>query len=405
MRILIIIVLVLLLLIGAAAIYLVSTTPESAEALSFPLPPDRLALLEGVPADADAFALIPAAALLRGKLLANAVTHEPLLRWEQEHEMPRAWMLGAADVVVWKREKATSYRVRLDGFRALVVRAWLAVASNAPARWEGSTLVMNDATPSPQAVELAPILRLAAGLPAGEALVVQMNRARGAFPPIGRPAVTSIRIAADEILLVSRAAADDASSFPAVQARFPRSAMLSVTFAKPPRIVSDLNRLLGTKIDRLVEQGGSITLYSVDAGTFIPRPKGVIVIPATDGSRSAMEDVISVARLVGETRDTGSEIQVAFDRTSLGTYAGDEMVPATWPATSWALRIDPPTLVPVLRKLSGSTGLRLLAPRMHRGARDLGHWIDALERADSVEAASSAANGVEELRVRVSAAK
>ena len=78
-------------------------------------------------------------------------------------------------------------------------------------------------------------------------------------------------------------------------------------------------------------------------------------------------------------------------------------MPATWSATEWAVRLDPVRLVPVLRKSGDSAGLRFIAPRIHRGTRDLRRWIDALEQAGSVEAALSASGGVEELRVRVAA--
>ena len=146
---------------------------------------------------------------------------------------------------------------------------------------------------------------------------------------------------------------------------------------------------------------GERSFSDVDTGTLLPRPKGVVVIPATPEARAAMENVTRVAELVGETRDTGDEIQVAFDRTSLGLYSKDTFVPATWPATRWALRLDPSRLVPVLRRLSESRGLQFLTPNVHRGARDLRKWIDAVEGAESIEADSSVADGVEELRVRI----
>ena len=105
---------------------------------------------------------------------------------------------------------------------------------------------------------------------------------------------------------------------------------------------------------------------------------------------------------VGETRDTGDQILISFDRTSMGLYIEDEMVPASWPSTRWSLRIDPKRLIPVLRRVGNSPRLRFVAPRLHRAARDLRRWMDALNEADAVEAAASVAGGVEELRVRVS---
>ena len=401
MRILIAILIILAVLVAATALYLVSTTPQAGEPVTFPLSAAHRQLLQRVPASADSFALIPSAALLRGKLFANPVTSQPLVAWEEEHELPRPWMLGGADIVAWKSEKATSYAVRFDSFRAFLVRFWLMMVSNALARWDGNTLVMNDATADDAPIDLDEILRLASGLPQGDAFLVQLDRGRGAYPPIGRPAVTSLRVSPDEIVIVSRAASDDLSQQKVVQARFPRGAMLAVTFAQRPRIVSDVNRLLGAKVDLLVDEGGSIALYDVDAGTFVPRPKGVIAMPGGEQGREAIQNVVRVAELVGETRDTGEQLLVSFDKTSMGQYTTDTFVPATWPATSWAMRVDPGRLVPILRRLGDSTGLRLLTPRLHRGARDLREWIDALERAESIEGAASVTAGVDELRVRV----
>jgi hypothetical protein len=414
MRKLIITLIVIAALVAAIAVYLVVTTPTHGQPLRFPLSDPQRMLLARVPASAEAFALVPSAALLDEKFAANPITAEPLLLWTEEHELPRPWMLGGADVVAWKRGKTTSYAVRLDAFRALVIRVWLLIASNATARWEGPTLVMNDPVPSAPSTDLDELLRLASGLPAGDALIVQRNvprgRAGGAFPPIARPAVTSLRVAPSEIVIVSRAASTeieraDVAPPPPVHAQFPRGAMLSVTFAEPLRILGDLDRLVGARLDQLAEPGGSIALYDVDTGTFLPRPRGVIVVPATEQSRAAMADLAAVAAVVGESRDTGQQLQVSFDRTSLGLYTKDTFVPATWPATRWSLRIDPARLVPVLGRLSDNMGLRFVTPRIHRSVRDLRRWTDALERAESIEAASSSAAGVEELRVRVASKK
>jgi hypothetical protein len=403
MRKLIFTLIVLLALIGGAAVYLVATTPQRADPIRFPLSASHRQLLARVPASAETFALVESAALLHGKLLGNPVTQASVLQWTSEHELPRPWMLGGADLVVWKSGKTTSYALRLDRFRAFFVRAWLLVSSNADAHWEGATLVMHDAaatpvTPSP---DLDSLLRLAAGLPESDVFVVQRQGARGAFPPIGRPAVTAVRVSASEVVLVSRAATSDVAEQTEIRPRFPRGAMLAAAFAAPPRILGDLDHLLGTRIDELLGEGGSIALYDVDSGTFLPRPKGVLAMPATERARQQMKDVESVTALVGETRDTGDQLLVSFDRDSMALYIKDEMVPATWPATLWALRLDPKRLVPVLRRAGDSTGLRFAAPRLHRGARDLRRWMDALQQAESVEAADSVVGGVEELRVRI----
>jgi hypothetical protein len=127
----------------------------------------------------------------------------------------------------------------------------------------------------------------------------------------------------------------------------------------------------------------------------------LISVPATDTRRAAMADVMRMAQLVGQTEDTGKELIVGFDRESVPLYLKDAKVPATWPATLWAARIDPVKLVPVLEKMGDSAGLRIASGRLHRAARDLRRWISALEQAESIEGAASRAGGFEELRVRI----
>ena len=165
--------------------------------------------------------------------------------------------------------------------------------------------------------------------------------------------------------------------------------------------MGDLQRILGTNVGDLLSGGGSIVLYGVDTGTLLPRPRGVISVPADDRRRAAMGDVNRAAELVGETRDTGKELLVAFDRTSMPLYLKDAFEPATWPSNVWAVRMDPQKLVPVLQRLGDSTGLRLASGRLHRAARDLRRWISALEKAESIEAAASETGGTAELRVRI----
>jgi hypothetical protein len=401
MRTLLVFLLILAIGAGAIALYLFATTPKESAGVTFPLTPEQRSLLARVPAGADAFALIPSAGLLSTKLEANPVTRGPFERWTETQQIPGPWMLGGADVVAWRDGKRTSYAIRLDTVRAFLVRIWMMWSNDVDAQWDGTAFVINGAGGARiQQNAIDAITELAAGLPPGDLFAVQLNRDRGAFPPIGRPAVTSVKITAAEIVTVSRAKGESLGQAP-VNARFPTGAMFAVTFAEPPRILGDVGRILGTNLTTLVSGGGAIALYDIDTGTFLPRPKGVIAVPSTPERRAAMEDVIRAAELVGDHRDTGQELLVAFDRTSLPLYLKDASIPASWPVTGWAVRLDPAKLVPVLEKLGDSTALRIASPRLHRGARDLRRWISALENAQSVEAGTSSADGTEELRVRI----
>jgi hypothetical protein len=401
MRTLLVLLLILALIAGGIWAYLVVTTPKTSAGVTFPLSSDHRALLARVPASADSFALIPTAAVLHRKLLANPVTKEPVEQWTDGQDIPNPWMLGGADIVAWRDGKRTSYALRVDAFRAFLVRVMMMWSSgNVDARWDGTMFVINgNGGALIPARALDPIVELANGLPPGDMLVVQRNRARGAFPPIGRPAVTSVKVSEGEILSTSRAESGGGAAAlqGGVAAALPEGAMLAVTFSTPPRLLGELQRLLGANLTEL--GSGTIALYDIDTGTLLPRPKGVIAVPRE--KKAALGDVIRAAELVGDHQENGKELLLSFDRKSLPLYLKDTFVPTTLPATSWSARVDPRKLVPVLRKLGDSRGLQIAAGRLHRAARDLRNWISFLEKAESIEAAASSGQGFDELRVRI----
>lgn len=399
MRKLVVVLIVIVLIVGGTIAYLVATTPKSAPLLLFPLTAEQQHFIARAPASADAFAYVPAVAVVNEKLLANPVTRQPLIEWTERQPLPRAWMLGGADLLVWRSGKSTSYAIRFDSVRATIVRIWTMIAGPHDASWDGNVMLIADSAASPN----TPIdLTLSNGLPEGDAFLVQRSNARGAFPPIARPVFSSLRITPKEIAIVSRAQSHELPPpTPPIQAKFPKGAMLAVAFAEPPRILGDLNRFLGTDIGDLVSNGGSIALYDVDAGLLLPQPKGVIAIPADDRGRAALAKYTNFISLVGETREVNGQLLVSFDRRSVPAYINDATVAAAWPATRWSGRIDPAKLLPVLRRLGDNRALRFAAPRIYRSVRDLRNWIDALENAESIEAAESANGGIEELRVRV----
>jgi hypothetical protein len=400
MRTFIIILCIVAVAVGAIVVYLVATTPKDAQPLRFPLTPAQTALLAHVPADAEVYALVPSPVVLIGKLLANPVTRDAVTKWTEEHPLPPASMLGRADAVVWKTEKLTSYAVRFDPVRAVIVRLWT-MFTHVEGRWAGRTLILNGGEPAAPATPVE--LRAAVGLPEGDMFIVQRKESRGAFPPIGRPALTSVRVSAKDIDITSRAQTNDSPAPVRPAVMLPSSAMLSVAFGEPPKVLDDLDRLLGTDIDALVGGGGKIAVYRFDTGTLLPRPFMAIVVPANDATRATAARYDDAIAAIGQKVEHNGELVVAFDRSTAGAYIKDGRAPMPWPAgaSRWAVRLDPVRLIPVLRKIGDNPALRFATPRIHRGARDLRRWIAPLEHASSVEAASSLTGGHEELRVRV----
>ncbi|HEX9492034.1 MAG TPA: hypothetical protein VGA33_02120, partial [Thermoanaerobaculia bacterium] len=101
------------------------------------------------------------------------------------------------------------------------------------------------------------------------------------------------------------------------------------------------------------------------------------------------------------TAEVGGNIALAFD-DSIDQYQKDvfDDAPA---ASQWAMRIDPQRLVPILNELGQNVGLRIVAPRLFRSARDLEQWIGGLEQAKTIDATDSADSQWETLTVRIAA--
>ncbi|MGZ8868991.1 MAG: hypothetical protein ACXW2P_11660, partial [Thermoanaerobaculia bacterium] len=386
----------------AIAIYLVATTPRTSEGIRLPLPASQRELLASVPADADAFALIPTAAAAWKRFESNPITSEAAATWKRDAQLPRPWMLGGADLVMWRLDDANHYAFRLDPFRAFVVRAYLRF-STADARVEGSTFVFGPKTAGPPMAEtvLTSLLDLAVALPHGDALVVQKGDAQ-MFPPIARPAVSVVSVGEREINIVSRARDRESTPKPPRSVSLPRGALLSAWFGAPPRIVGDVDRLIPGKISTLLGDAGSFILYEVESGRLLPRPRGLFVVPATPEARSSAEQIRGVAELVGEVEVREDKILIALDQSSIPVYDREQFSDLSFPATEWALRIDAARMVPVLHRLGDNLALRFAAPRVYRSVRNLRGWIGHLERAGTIDAALAAGAGEEELRVRIS---
>ena len=399
MRKLVIVLVVIIAIVAAIGAFLVFTTPSTSRGVKFPITAADRALLAQVPDDADAFVLIPSAAAFRVKLDANPLTRDLLAR---SPNVPRAWMLGGADVVAWSANKKTTYLVQLDPLRGFVARTF------GPS---SDSLRINMPAEHPiDSGELDRIIAIANGLPAGDALVVQRSSGRGAFPPMPRPAVSSIAVNPKEILITSRAPADpsDVIRPQPIRVRFPKSAILTASFTKPPHAL-ELNRIFSKQIATLLEDGGMIAIYDVDTGTLIPKPREVIAIPATPERREALASVIHMIGATGQeltglrTVDSGNELVVSFDPKSLDHYLKDGADEARWPANVWSAKVDPGRMVPLLNEIDGNPALKIVAPKLHRSVRDLKHWIGSLEQAKSIEAAGSSDGVAEDLKVAITA--
>ncbi|HXG59521.1 MAG TPA: hypothetical protein VNL91_10900 [Thermoanaerobaculia bacterium] len=395
---------------GAAAIYLAASVPSEPATVRLPLDADDRALLALVPADAKAFAFVPSAAALHRRLLAHPVTQRGFERWTGRQNLPRPWMIGNGDLVAWQSGDGVHYALRVDALRAFLVRVYLQWSGKEGSR-EGRVFIVGErGGPRIGRAELDALSSLASGLPAAHALLIQ--REGGTFPPIARPAATAVTVSEREIFLASRAAtADGAVPKPAPSIRFPRSALVTAWFSEPPRAIDDLDRLLRARVSALLRDGGAIALYGVESGTLMPRPREVFILPAAEDRRRLLDEFVrglapqTLRDALGlrlETADTGSELLVAFDRTSIGKYRADVLVEPRFPGAAWSLRLDVAGARPALDRVVDSPALRFATPRLHRSARNLARWLGGLEGAATIEAAVFKRPEGEELRVVIS---
>jgi hypothetical protein len=137
-----------------------------------------------------------------------------------------------------------------------------------------------------------------------------------------------------------------------------------------------------------------LCIYNVDTRKFLPRPFAVLVVPDTPARRAEVGSIANTASKDGN-------LLVSFDRDSIGQYQKDVFEPAAMAGNAWTGRIDPVRLVPILNDLRNNVGLRLLAPRLYRSARDLEGWISGLEQAKVIDASDSVDASGETLQVRI----
>ena len=187
MRKFVLVLVILALLAGAVAAFLIFTTPGTSTGVRFPLSGRDLALVAKVPADAEAFAVIPDAAGVHREMKSNPVLRDLIEEWTATQRLPAPWMIGGGDLVAWRVGKQTTYAIDLDPIRAAFVRLYLQLSNTT------SAFLIN--APAVQPIgsqDLSEIQSLSAGLPPGAARRTRPTpcTARGADRRPSRPALT-----------------------------------------------------------------------------------------------------------------------------------------------------------------------------------------------------------------------
>ena len=239
---------------------------------------------------------IPTAAALDAKLRANPVTARSGRELGDDRTRCRRRGWSAAPTSWPGASTTTRYLIRLDPIRAFVVRTYMMLGGDI-----GDTLLINAPPAQPiNAAELAQILASPKNCRPATRSSSSARGSRGAFPPIARPAVTSLsRHAGRHPLHLARARAmrRNRSRRSRRSPRNSRTARCSPP--RSPRCRASSRTSIASSarsVSSLLENGGTIAVYDIDTHKFLPRPMGVIAVPDDPPRRAAFEEFVAKVR-------------------------------------------------------------------------------------------------------------
>ncbi|MCM2316543.1 MAG: hypothetical protein NDJ92_15440, partial [Thermoanaerobaculia bacterium] len=215
----------------------------------------------------------------------------------------------------------------------------------------------------------------------------------------------SLTLDADSLSVVSRSRDESVAVTPLPKAlRHPASAMLSVALGSIPELAGDWDRVL--PVDASGMGAGLVAIYGVEAGTFLPRVRGVVVatstetdpvalldrlVPAVDGSVSSIRqrDGVVIAKreamgLVGEAALLEGHAILALDDGSMDRFLDDRATAVPFAeGVEWSLRAKPAELRLAIRSASDSLGYKILGKSTRNSVRSLSRSLGWVEGARS----------------------
>jgi hypothetical protein len=397
----------------ALFVYLAVTTSGEALPRVLGASNDRVEMLRRVPADVQAFYVVPSLAPLYRQMKDHALARSWIETFErsQTQRIP-PFLLGDADVIFWTDGPRVRAIARPDAVRRLMARIYLGLARRQEVAVQDGLLYVG----TPPTIhrsddpELATFVRLASTIP-GHVFYIQRAGSTAEFPPVGRPAVTAMRLEPDRIQVETRAPRSmDAPSSPLPVAAFPANAMISASAAATTAWFERLEKLLPFDLGSMVDRGALLAIYKVEEKGLLPRLFGVVVLPNTDdrqldallrnvtlgpfGTIESSRRVFKGTEIVTrqglgynvEHARQGPNLLISFDRSSIEQYLNDTMRPAPAPApgTIWFMHFRPAQLETAVELLRDRQELSLLAPDLHDSIRDIGRWLRFVRGASSV---------------------
>lgn len=356
-----------------------------------------LELARLAPADADEVAIVPTGGSLWFAAARHPVREDRMFGGGARGTLV-ALAVGRNPVVFWKQGDRTGGAVS-----AAAPRRWL-ISLALPAKFRGQVSTKAGALVSGSSAGGFPVDALAALAQEPGQLFVA-HRKRPSMPGVIAPAFSSLALEPDSLSVVSRSRDESVAVTPLPkQLRHPASAMLSVALGSIPELAGNWDRVL--PIDANGMGAGLVALYGVEAGTFLPRIRGVVVatssetdpvalldrlVPAVDGSVSGIrqrEGVVIASReamgLVGEAALVDGYAILALDDGSMDRFLADRASALPFAdGAEWSLRAKPAELRLAIRSASDSLGYKLLGKSTRNSVRSLSRSLGWVEGARS----------------------
>ena len=408
MRILIRLILLVLLLLLMVAAFLALPVLRAPVARDYPAELERHAgMIRLAPPNADVI-LIPTAGPTLRRLQRHVVTRGAIEQIEVLRDRPYLpWLVGNGDVVLWRTESESGAIANLDGPRRFLAGVF-------GAEVQDGLLVTG---PQPGGGFRTPSIRPALS---GHAFALR-GRSVSAITLADTIAVRTISQRDPEV---------EVNLLRGNPVRFPDSAMVAAAFGATPALIHKVEETLPVEISSLLQNGGVVTLYTLQDERLLPRPRGVIILPvgrggfepirkrleslspplpfgiASESRREVLGQTVTRRESIGFTLEytvRGDEVLVAFDKSSIEKYLDDTLkqFSAEGGNAEWIVRLDPRQLVPALERVADHTGLRVLVPELGRAAERALESLRWIESATEIVAIKTVRGETEELEIAV----
>lgn len=356
-----------------------------------------LQLARFAPAEADEVMIVPSGGGLWAAMWRHPIREDLILGGRLRGAVLAA-TVGRNPVVFWRRGDKWGAVISAALPRRFVLELLLPAAARGQVSTKAGAIVIGE-------TDLGFAISKYVAIPHEPGQLFVAHRNHPSIPGATAPAISSLSFGegALSITTAMRDVPSVSSTLPR-DLRHPRGAILSVALSSVTAISGDWARLF--PFDANGMGAGLVAIYGVEAGTFLPRVRGVVVgatnetdpvsllgrvIPAIDGSVSSIRrrDGVVIARreamgITGEAAIADGHAILVLDGSSMDRYLDERAtgLPIS-EASDWSLRARPAELRAAIRNAGDSLGYKLLSKGTRNSVKALRRGLGWLEGAKS----------------------